>query len=424
LITDKGICMIYFYRYKNKYLFSLKKYDGFEAITEEKAKSNNKEMYFLNEMDPLLSRRSFLVTNPSLLFMEKEGIELLLLNSKDYSRQLPNWILEKIKNKLVIAVNIAYPKWEEVLQNNFNNKWTINLVALGDVGSTLLIGLRLLGGKYIDRIGIYDRNENRLNRWEQELNQIISPSNSEYFPPVVPISKEELFNCHMFVFCASKGVPPVNSTIDDVRMVQYQANREIIRDYAIMSRNEGFKGIFAVVSDPVDLLCKAAFLESNIGENGNFDFMGLASNQIIGYGLGVMHGRACYHSQKSKATSHYIKEGRVFGPHGKGLIVADSIENYNESLSEYLTIKTLNSNMDIRNLGYKPYVAPSLSSGTLSIIATINGDWFYGSTYMGGAYMGSRVRLINGQLEIEQLNLHKTLFEKIKSTHERLVNML
>ena len=416
--------MIYFYRYKNKYLFSFKKYDNFNHITEEEAKKNTKEMYFINDMQPLLSRRNFLVTSPSLLFMNREGIELLLLDSKDYSYLLPDWILEKIKNNLIIALNIAYPKWEKVFENHFNNKWTINLVALGDVGSTLLIGLKLLGGKYIDKIGIYDRNENRLKRWEQELNQIVSPSSSEYFPPVVPITEEELFNCHMFVFCASKGVPPVDSNIEDVRMVQYEANKEIIRDYAIMARNKNFKGIFAVVSDPVDLLCKAAFLESNKDANGNFDFMGLASNQIIGYGLGVMHARACYHAQKSKETLHYLKEGRVFGPHGKGLIVADSIENYNESLSEYLTNKTLNSNMDIRKLGYKPYVAPSLSSGALSIIATIKGDWFYGSTYMGGAYIGSRVRLINGQLEIEQLNLPENLFKRIKSTHERLVSIL
>ncbi|MFS8541915.1 MAG: lactate dehydrogenase, partial [Tissierellales bacterium] len=293
-----------------------------------------------------------------------------------------------------------------------------------DVGSTLLIGLKLLGGKFIEKIGIYDRNENRLKRWEQELNQIVHPTNPEEFPPIVPIPKEKLFDCDMFVFCASKGVPPIDSQVDDFRMAQFEANKEIIREYAVMARDENFKGIFAVVSDPVDLLCKVAFLESNKNEKGEFDFLGLASNQIIGYGLGVMNARACYHAKKSKDTLHFIKEGRVFGPHGEGLIVADSIINYNEELSEFLTYKTLNTNKDIRNLGYKPFVAPSLSSGALSIIATINGDWFYGSTYMGGAYIGSRCRLINGQLEIEQLDIPLKLFKKIKSVHERLVSIL
>ncbi len=416
--------MIYFYKWNSKYLFSFTEYNCLKSITEEEAKENSEELYFLNKMDPLFSRKSYLISNPQLLFIVKEGVELLLKDKRDYSHKLPSWILEKIKKNLVISVNTAYPKWKDVLKTRFNNKWTVNLVALGDVGSTLLIGLRLLGGKHIEKIGVYDRNENRLKRWEQELNQIVHPTNPEEFPPIVPIPKEKLFDCDMFVFCASKGVPPIDSQVDDVRMAQFEANKEIITEYAVMARDENFKGIFAVVSDPVDLLCKVAFLESNKNEKGEFDFLGLASNQIIGYGLGVMNARACYHAKKSKDTLHFIKEGRVFGPHGEGLIVADSIINYDEKLSDYLTYKTLNTNKDIRNLGYKPYVAPSLSSGALSIIATINGDWFYGSTYMGGAYMGARCRLINGQLEVEQLELPIKLFEKIKLTHERLVSIL
>jgi len=416
--------MIYFYKWNSKYFFSFTEYNCLKSITEEEAKENSEELYFLNKMDPLFSRKSYLISNPQLLFIVKEGVELLLKDKRDYSHKLPSWILEKIKKNLVISVNTAYPKWKDVLNTRFNNKWTVNLVALGDVGSTLLIGLRLLGGKHIEKIGVYDRNENRLKRWEQELNQIVHPTNPEEFPPIVPIPKEKLFDCDMFVFCASKGVPPIDSQVNDVRMAQFEANKEIIREYAVMARDENFKGIFAVVSDPVDLLCKVAFLESNKNEKGEFDFLGLASNQIIGYGLGVMNARACYHAKKSKDTLHFIKEGRVFGPHGEGLIVADSIINYDEKLSDYLTYKTLNTNKDIRNLGYKPYVAPSLSSGALSIIATINGDWFYGSTYMGGAYMGARCRLINGQLEVEQLELPIKLFEKIKLTHERLVSIL
>jgi len=416
--------MIYFYKWNSKYFFSFTEYNCLKSITEEEAKENSEELYFLNKMDPLFSRKSYLISNPQLLFIVKEGVELLLKDKRDYSHKLPSWILEKIKKNLVISVNTAYPKWKDVLNTRFNNKWTVNLVALGDVGSTLLIGLRLLGGKHIEKIGIYDRNENRLKRWEQELNQIVHPTNPEEFPPIVPIPKEKLFDCDMFVFCASKGVPPIDSQVDDVRMAQFEANKEIITEYAVMARDENFKGIFAVVSDPVDLLCKVAFLESNKNDKGNLDFNGLASNQIIGYGLGVMNARACYHAKKSKDTLHFIKEGRVFGPHGEGLIVADSIINYDEKLSDYLTYKTLNTNKDIRNLGYKPYVAPSLSSGALSIIATINGDWFYGSTYMGGAYMGARCRLINGQLEVEQLELPIKLFEKIKLTHERLVSIL
>ena len=37
----------------------------------------------------------------------------------------------------------------------------VNLIALGDVGGTVLMGLRLLGGDVISSIGIYDLNEKR-----------------------------------------------------------------------------------------------------------------------------------------------------------------------------------------------------------------------------------------------------------------------
>ena len=416
--------MIKYYKYRNRYLFSFNEYDNYKKIDEREAMLNEENLYFLNRINPLQSRRTFLINHPSLLFIKNEDISLLLLGDKDYSRIIPNWIIEKINKGLVVSVNTEYPNWKDVLTHSSDKKWKVNLVALGDVGSTLLIGLRLLGGDCIKEIGIYDRNYNRLRRWEYELNQIRRPFDEESFPPIHSIDKEQLFDCDMFLFCASKGIPPVGSKVEDVRMAQLNSNSEIIKDYAIMAKHDNFKGIFAVISDPVDLLCKVAFLESNKDENNDYDFKGLASNQIIGYGLGVMNGRACFYAEKSKSTIHYLKEGRVFGPHGEGLIVADSIDNYDEELSEYLTDKTINANIEMRNLGFKPYIAPSLSSGALSIIATIEGNWFYGSSYMGGVYMGSKCRLSNNQIEVEQLRIPPRLFNKINRTYEKLESII
>ena len=55
-------------------------------------------------------------------------------------------------------------------------KVRVNLLALGDVGSTLLLGLRLMGGDVISSMGICDVRENAALRWEFELNQIQPPS--------------------------------------------------------------------------------------------------------------------------------------------------------------------------------------------------------------------------------------------------------
>lgn len=416
--------MIHYYKYDDKILMSFYKYDDLCTITENEARLNMGDIYFLNRINPLKSRRSYIVNDPSLLFTSSEGLDILLLDDKDYSTQIPKWILDRINNKSVISINTEYPNWKTALEDTSKDKWNVNLIALGDVGSTLLIGLRLLAGNCIDTIGIYDRNINRLKRWEYEVNQIRKAFSKEEFPKVVQIAKDQLFDCDMFIFCASKGVPPVGSSIKDVRMIQFESNSEIIKEYAQMARDSNFKGVFAVVSDPVDLLCKVAFLESNKDSLNHFDFKGLASNQIIGYGLGVMNARACFYAEKSGRTLHFLKEGRVFGPHGQGLVVADSIDNYNEDISSYLTEKTVNANREIRGFGYKPYVAPSLSSGALSIISTIKGEWFYGSTYMGSCYIGSKVRLVRGHLEVERLKMPDKLFNKIKESYERLVKTI
>lgn len=416
--------MFNFFKFKGKYLFSQYDYNELALIEEDEMSNIEDEIYFLNQFNPINSRASFTVSSPTHLFIEKEDLDLLELNSKQKNIRIPQWIKDKINNRKVKSINTRYPNWKKLLTLKNNKKWRLNLVALGDVGSTLLIGLRLLGGDSISEIGIYDRNMDRLKRWEHELNQVRIPFKESDLPKVVPIKKEDLFYCDMFVFCASKGIPPVGSQVSDVRMAQFESNSDIIKEYAKKARDENFKGIFAVVSDPVDLLCKVAFLESNKDKNSEIDFQGLNGDQVIGYGLGVMNGRAAFYSEKSQETISYLKEGRVFGPHGQGLIVANSIGNYSEEISNYLTDKTINANKEVRGFGYKPFIAPALSSGALSILATIEKDWFYGSTYMGGVYMGSKCRLLTTGIEVEQLTLPEKLKNKLKETYDGLAKII
>ncbi|MCQ4922743.1 lactate dehydrogenase [Tissierella carlieri] len=416
--------MFKYYKLEDKYLFSKFDYNNLAKSSEEEIKNADGLIYFLNQLPQMNSRKYFSISHPSLLNLKDEGLNMLKLENRNLVDNIPDWILEKIENKKLVAVNTNYPNWKDVLNKSIKKKWKLNLIALGDVGSTLTLGLRLLGGDCISKIGIYDRDINRLKRWEYELNQIRRPFDELAFPPINIIDQDNLFNCDIFVFCASKGIPPVGSNVTDVRMAQFESNSEIIKKYARMARDARFQGIFAVVSDPVDLLCKVAFLESNKDESGNMDFHGLSADQIIGYGLGVMNGRACFYAEKSLEMIHYLHEGRVFGPHGEGLIVADSIENYNEEISNYLTNKTINANKEVREFGYKPFVAPSISSGALSLIATIKGDWFYGSTYMREVYMGAKCRLLPSGIEVEQLNLPESLVNRLEETYSKLAAII
>lgn len=414
---------MFFYKIKDKVAFSFNRYDELKEISESEAIKEKGLIYFLTALDPKSSRRSFSISDPSLLFLEKENLSLLVSPEvKDY--EIRDWVLSKINSREIMAINTSYHNWKSVLEYNAPAKWRINLVGLGDVGGTLLTGLRLLGGSCISEVGIYSRSIESVTRWELEANQILDPFLDEDYPIIRGISEEELFNCHMFVFCASKNVPKVGENVGDVRLYQLESNSEIIKQYALMAREKNFNGIFAVVSDPVDLLCKVALIESNKNSQGIIDYKGLAPEQIRGYGLGVMNARAAYYASKNPKTVSFINEGRAFGPHGQGLVIANSIENYDDELSNYLTEKTLKANLEVRKIGYKPFIAPALSSGTLSIINTIKGNWHYSATFIGGIYMGAKNRLTPSGTELERLNLPQALYKKLEATFERLAKTI
>lgn len=397
--------MVY-YKYKEKYLFSMKDEYGYEktdSIPEE-----CRELYFLTRFKRNNSKKTFAVNHPSDLFIEEESLDMLKLDEKRYD--LPEIILKLIDERKIKAVNTAYDDYEASFRMDELKKNKVNILALGDVGSTLLTGLKLLGKNSIKAIGIYDRSGDKIKRWEYEMGQTAFPF-EDSLPEVHGIERDELFECDMFVFCASKGVPPIGREDLDVRMVQFEENAKLIREYALMAAESRFKGIFAVVSDPVDLLCQAVLKESKSL---------LAPEQIKGYGLGVMNARAMYYSKKYDKFASYLQEGRAYGPHGKDLVIANSIYDYDDDLSRELTRYTVEANLEVRKTGFKPYIAPALSSGAISIVYTLEGKYHYSSNYLAGVYMGAKNRNLPSGLDIEKIKMPDKLFERIKNTYDRL----
>jgi len=305
--------------------------------------------------------------------------------------------------------------------NAMNGKKRVNLLALGDVGGTLLTGLVLLGGDVISSVGIYDVNPAMAARYELEMNQIAYPSDYDRLPMVEPVEAEELFDCDVFVFCASRGVPPLDSGVQDVRMAQLKGNAAILKTYARMARNRNFSGLFAVVSDPVDLLCRCAYVESNRDEGGQWDGMGLRPEQVQGYGLGVMNARAAYYAKKDPRFAAFLREGRAFGPHGQGLVIANSIERYDDTLSRELTRLAVEANLRTRETGFKPYIAPALSSGAIPLLLTLRGEWHYSAVPVKDVYFGCKNRFLENELEIERWDaLPEALAARLKESYEHL----
>ena len=299
------------------------------------------------------------------------------------------------------------------------DKARVTLLALGDVGSTLLMGLRLLGGDVISSIGICDVRDNVAARWEFELDQI-APPETEPLPEVDIIALEQLFDGDVFLFCASRMIPDTSVVQGDVRMAQYGLNRELVGHYARMAREKQYRGLFVVVSDPVDPLCRWALRESNKNQRGDYDGQGLSPEQIRGFGLGVMHARALYFARRDPRFASYLTEGRAFGPHGEDLVLANSLTHYDDALSRELTEKVAHANLEMRKLGFKPYVAPALSSGALTLLALLRRRWHYASLYDGRVFMGHRSRLTDTGAETENVPLPEALEKRLAETRAKL----
>ena len=223
-------------------------------------------LVLLAHRDPLHSRGIYAVTTPAEV-MEPEGPGLLLPS--------PTGCLDPDLDPVILAhgatvLNTAFDRCFEVLDRFLHPKTTglrLTVAGLGDVGGTVLTGLTLLGD-CIEEIGVFDFYEPLMDRYCLELNQVLSTHDGRKMPRIVARSAETLFDCDVFLFTASKAVPPVGSEVKDVRMVQYGANRDLLRSYAQQARETGFCGLFCQISDPVDHLARSVFLNSNRTDDG------------------------------------------------------------------------------------------------------------------------------------------------------------
>ena len=361
--------------------------------------------------DPVRSRGFWAISDLSQL-EEPEGPAALLPRSGTGGHRE---LAEFVRNHGASVLNTAFPGGFDFAAHWFRSRperKTLTLVGLGDVGGTVLTALKLLG-REIGEIRIFDFNEAQCRRYAMELNQVLPMGEPR---PVVTVCREEqLFDCDLFLFTASRGVPPVGDQVTDVRMAQYEANRAMIAAYARLARAAHFQGLFCQISDPVDLLARAVYLESNRGEAGHFDWQGLLPEQVQGFGLGVMAARARYYAPELGLDPDAI---RVYGPHGQGLVAANCPgEGYDPAVSERLTCLTREANPRVRELGFKPYIAPGISSAALSILQLLRGEYHCGAVPLGAAYFGCHSRFAKNGLETFRESICPELFERLERAY-------
>ena len=377
---------------------------------------------FLLNREPEQGPAVFRPSHVNQLAAETVDVSWLAPDRMPAPPELPQPVGAALEAGTLTAVNLHHPRWRDALRFTAGKpgKKRVHLLAVGDVGGTLLTALKLLGGDCVSAIGICDLNANTVARWTTEMGQISWPWDYDALPEVEAVSPDRLFDCDVFIFAATKAIPPVDSGIRDVRMAQLEANRPLVERFARQARDARFGGLFIVLSDPVDPLSRAAWLASNQDEAGAWDGLGLLPEQVQGFGLGVMNARAAYFAKNDPRFADFLTEGRSFGPHGKGLIIANSVERYDDALSQELTEQVETANLRIRELGFKPYVAPAVSSGAMQLLLTLRGDWHCGSVNVGGVWFGVRNRYTAYGLETEALALPDALFARLRETEAAL----
>ena len=387
-------------------------------------------LVFLVRRDPLRARGLYPIRDLSELD-EPEGIGCLTPSSPAEGE-----LAAFVRAHGAGVLNAAFSRAFSILQAWSAAKkdgLVLTLVGLGDVGGTALLALKLLG-RELAKVQIFDPNRAQCRRYEMELNQVLS-ADGRTLPEVVICEEQDLFRCDLFAFTASRGVPGLDSKVQDVRMAQYEANRAMVGTYARMARQADFTGLFCQISDPVDHLSRSVFLQSNQKETGEFDFAGLLPEQVQGFGLGVMAARCAYYARRLGLNEDAL---RVYGPHGQGLVCANSCgPDYDAALSARLTEQTRTANLRVRELGFnllrkhakiepqrelgfKPYLAPALSSAAASLLRLVRGQEHYGAVPLGGAYFGCVSRMTRFGPELRREALAPALRAELEKTYAAL----
>lgn len=356
-----------------------------------------------------------LLSSIDLILKEKKPVCMALEKMESPGRLIASTLEELLENDttdlILQGTSLPFPVYllketdqgimEELMKKE--QPFTVTILGLGDVGGTLLMGLRLLGKDVLQEIRIFDLDEKKKRRYYLEINEVSDGTN---LPPVREVNLEEAFQTDVLIFTVSVYIPPLDTTLKDVRLVQFDKNRKILLDYARQAEEKGFNGYYFIVSDPVDLLCM------NLMEEGNIE-----SHRIRGFGLGVMEARARFIASEKNVLKEDL---RTYGPHGRGLIVVNSLSSYDEELSKELTHLTERENFRVRETGFKPYIAPALSSGAISILKALRGEEHLSTFYNGKVFMGARNRLLGSFTLTEKVSF-APLKGMLKETEQLLL---
>jgi hypothetical protein len=275
-----------------------------------------------------------------------------------------------------------------------HSDFVVGISGLGRVGGLAASALAAAekARTHIGTLLIHDCDQDNLERMRQELDCVASWRGAAVLPRVEAASLPEMFRrCDAFLFAAARAVPPLGAP-GDVRLPQFEPNREALRAAVDAAGEAAYPGLFFIISDPVELLAQAGFHDSN-APRGEFLGRGLAPERMAGLALGIMWGRALARARAEGCGARVARRGVPYGPHSTDVLVYDDPADPDLELSRAMTQAARTGNYRIRDLGYIPFIGPALSSIVLTLPALLAGREVLASTFVDGVYFGAPSRL-------------------------------
>ena len=92
-------------------------------------------------------------------------------------------------------------------------------------------------------------------------------------------------------------------------------------------------------------------------------------------------------------------------------------EAYDADVSLRLTELARTANLHVRDLGFKPYIAPGLSSAAISILRLLRGEEHYGAVALDGVYFGCVSRMTRQGIALRREPICEELLKRLEETH-------
>ncbi len=326
-------------------------------------------------------------------------------------------LLQDDSIRRVVCVNTAWPhqaveRWVDTAVNRKPNKGRVGIIGLGQIGQNALNAmisnvttLRRCGvesplkainvhedphpefrGRLLEARHIRNRSGIRINEFSAEETETFFRESD------------------LVLFIVSRSVPSqeIRDPSVDVRMSQFESNLHELRRYLHTAESAGFNGTFIIVSDPPEHLATAIHTELSERLTAGIEVDRILGNHQIVAEAGMINlARAEYviGSMEKKRPGTDMAEtfeqhGYVFGPHGRGLIVANDVRKgrFNPQLSDEVSQETSVQNYRVRQAGKLPYTAPGTNLA-LAVLNLLEGRSLPISIGIDGVVYGARSKL-------------------------------